>query len=445
MSVKLIKQVNAIVGSTRTVKLIAVVDGDILIGNPSAMYIAYNGASAFGATDDVQAAIVYSNAYLTNGSTIKKLDCTTGSVSTFAAATGTAPSGCRLAANWRGRLVLARQDATPHLWYMSRLGDPTDFDYAETDSAAAVAGNNTRAGTIGDTITALIPASDDTLFFGGDHSLWMMRGDPNDGGIILPISEQVGVIGPNAWAQAPNGDIYFVSAQGLYRLTSNGGLKELTDSKISDYFGDTDQTVHTFSLTWDRDRSGLWIFRSGASVSTSVHLFYDQRTDSYWPQKSENADILPECAMVYDGDGPDDRTLVVGGASDKLYYFDPEAVSDAGTGIDAYLWIGPALPAGFHDEARLVKLDATMGEYPDHPSLTVGAILKIQCGDSPYTALNSPTESVTISLSSGRQATQCLSMRGRVFLMKVYDFSNTQTWVLDRFSLQAQPAGMVRS
>lgn len=446
--IQCITQASVVVGSARAVKLVAVVDGTINIGDPSGLFIAAGGGAAFASTADVQCCVINSAVYLTDGITVKKLDCSTGSVSTFAPAG--MPAGCRLIANWRGRLVLARQDATPHLWYMSRLADETDWDFVATDPAAAVAGNNSTAGTIGDVITALMVASDDVLYFGGDHTLWRMVGDPGAGGQIVPCSEQIGVVGPRAWTQSETGLIYFVSPQGLSQL-AGGITKEISDPRVADYFKDVSKTEQYITLAWDRDRGALWLFRQEIDGSTSTHLFYDEATDSFWPQKFANTDMRPQCAMMYDGDGPDDRRFILGGYTDKLYYLNEDSVDDAGTAISSYVFIGPHFPSGVQGEGRAVRLDVTIGEYPQHASLPVAAFWSLLAGRDPYEAYAHPVQTLTsswqvsgASSDLGRQTPLCVSMRGRSFFLKVYDFSASSTWVYDAASMDYQPAGRSR-
>ncbi len=446
--VRAMTQANVIAGGVRLAKLVAVVGGSVLIGSPSGLFIASGGAAAFSSTSDVQTATVFSSVYLVDSSAVKVLDCSTGAVANLTATDGSLPTGCRLVCNWRSRLVLARPDSAPHLWFMSRVGDPTDWDYAETDPAAAVSGNNARAGTIGDVITALMPADDDVLFVGGDHSLWRMVGDPNAGGSIVPVSEQIGVIGPNAWAQDEKGFIYFVSPQGLYRVDKGGGVQPLADGRVEDYFREIDIATQKVTLCWDRDRGGLWIFRSPTNGSAGTHLFWSEKFGSFWPQASANTDVGPFSALFYDGDTVDDRAMCLGGVSDKIYYVDDAAITDDDTIITSRVYLGPIIPFGLENEGRAVLIDATMGEYPGR-GLDISVEWTLKAADDPYQCLNTAAESRTgqwaTTADIGRQQPpQCLSVRGRCFVVKLSDASNAFTWTADKVSLRVKYAGKVR-
>jgi hypothetical protein len=124
---------------------------------------------------------------------------------------------------YRGRVVLSGIEDDPQNWFMSKSGDPLDWDYFATPSATiAIAGNNSDAGLVGDRITCLAPFGDDLMVMGGDHTLWIMRGDPADGGRIDNLSQQVGIIGPDAVALDALGTMYFFGNGVLWRLPKGG-------------------------------------------------------------------------------------------------------------------------------------------------------------------------------------------------------------------------------
>ena len=92
-------------------------------------------------------------------------DPTTNAVSTWTANFGALPGVIgslntpRLICTWRGRTVLSGLIDDPENWFMSAVGDPTDWDYAgqiltpgsmaSTTPTQAVAGENAPQGTAG--------------------------------------------------------------------------------------------------------------------------------------------------------------------------------------------------------------------------------------------------------------------------------------------------------
>src|SRR6202020_709199 len=86
-------------------------------------------------------------------------------------------------------------------------------------ATAAVAGNNSTVGVVGDVVTALIPYSDDLLIFGGDHTIYIMTGDPAAGGQIDLVSDAIGMAFGIPWCKDPYGTVYFFSNRtGIYTL-----------------------------------------------------------------------------------------------------------------------------------------------------------------------------------------------------------------------------------
>src|SRR5690606_29851668 len=129
---------------------------------------------------------------------------------------------------YRGRIVMAGLKEEPHNWFMSKAGDPFNWDYSPPSPSPlqAVAGNNSNVGEVGDLISAIAPFQDDVMFMAGITSLWIMRGDPMLGGSIDNISRKVGIVGPDAWTTDAEGNMYFMAQTGLYRIAYGGTTPE---------------------------------------------------------------------------------------------------------------------------------------------------------------------------------------------------------------------------
>jgi len=95
----------------------------------------------------------------------------------WTASAGQVPTGCPLIANYLDRIVLAGSDKDPHVWYMSAVSDPDDWDYSQTTVTAAIAGTSSNLGMPGFAITALVVNKDDYLIISNKQQLWLMRGD----------------------------------------------------------------------------------------------------------------------------------------------------------------------------------------------------------------------------------------------------------------------------
>ena len=134
---------------------------------------------------------------------------------------GTFPSSENaIITTYRDRLVWA----VGSVWYMSRVGDPGDYNYAADvqDAGRAVAGTNSDAGLPGDPITGMVPVGYEFLVMFGEQSTWVLRGDPAFGGQLFNLSRKVAFL-PKLGATVQTGAFSFcqktgcMSYQAIYR------------------------------------------------------------------------------------------------------------------------------------------------------------------------------------------------------------------------------------
>lgn len=294
-------------------------------------------------------------------------DAVTTSVETWTASAGLRPvdsdnNAPRLICTWRGRIVLSGLPKDPQNWFMSAVGDPTDFDYSplSVTPAQAIAGNNAPAGIVGDVITTLIPYSDDTLVFGGDHTIYMMRGDPMMGGQIDLISDVIGMAWGMPWCKDPYGTIYFFSNRcGIYTLVP-GQQPVRISQQIEQLVRDVNTGTNSIRLLWDDSEQGLHVFITPlAEPAATTHLFYEQRSNAWWQDRFGNTNHDPLCCCVYDGNEAGDRVSLIGCWDGYVRKFDPDASDDDGTPIESEVTIGPILTKDF-DDILLKDLQAIM-------------------------------------------------------------------------------------
>ena len=171
---------------------------------------------------------------------------------------GVPPLGCPLCCTYRGRLVLAGPGI---VWYMSRVLDPTDFDfgYDPNDPSRAVGGTSTTTGGIPEPIVALIPHSDDYLIFGCERSLWLLTGDPAYGGTISALSRDIGVLGPGAWCTLPDSSVVILSRDGLYLIPAGAGSPPQPISRplLPAELVDLDWQANVISMCYDVEGRGI--------------------------------------------------------------------------------------------------------------------------------------------------------------------------------------------
>jgi len=178
---------------------------------------------------------------------------------------------------WRGRLVGAGPTGdgadfnagllgtfntkwNQYNWAMSRAGDPTDFTYLANDAGTPVSGSIGESGRVVEKIIALAPHTDDYLIAGCENSIWLFRGDPAWGGSIDKIVEGIGILGLNAWCFDYNGNFYFASKSGLYKMPAGfSGIQNLSADKVPDIFSGSGNSIN---LAFDPINMGICITTS---------------------------------------------------------------------------------------------------------------------------------------------------------------------------------------
>lgn len=250
----------------------------------------------------------------------------------------------RLICTWRGRAVLSGLPRDPQNWFMSAVDNPFDFDYSPATVVVtqAVAGNNSDAGLVGDTVNTLIPASDDNLIFGGDHTIYQMSGDPMNGGSIDRISDTIGMTWGRPWCKSPDGTIYFFGSRGgVYSFQIGGALAKMTTTTIDERLSVLDFSSTIIRMAWDDRQQGLHVFITPLSAVATIHLWYDARNQAWWLDQFANTNHDPLVVFTFDGDAVADRVLLMGSRDGYIRMWDINATNDDGTAIASNVYLGP--------------------------------------------------------------------------------------------------------
>ena len=335
----------------RTIIAYLITNGTVSTFLSGSMTTATNGSGALSTT----APVIFSSqmdgvVYFADGANEKKWTASTNTVAAWAESAGTMPvsSGnyARLIETWRGRIVLSGVKGDEHNWFMSKMRDANNWDYAPGTATAtqAVAGNQQDAGKSPDIINGMIPFSDDVLVFLGDHSVYQMTGDPAESGRIDALSTSIGGAWGRAWCLAPDGSAYFFGSRGgVFRLVPGSKPQNITQGSIEERLVDVNLNTSLVRLAWNDREKGVNVFITDLGGGASTHYFYDTRNNSWWLDKFATNDHNPTAVHVFDGDAVADRALLVGGQDGYIRKFDYDtpAKNDDSTAIDAYAYLGP--------------------------------------------------------------------------------------------------------
>jgi hypothetical protein len=342
----------------------------------------------------------------------------------------------RLICTWNGRTVVAGIAGALQLWYMSRMADPNDWQTSPTSPSPdqAVAGANPPFNNITDTITALIPYSDQLMVFGGDHSIWLLTGDPGAGGRIQMISDELGVQWGSPWCKDPFGNLYFASSRtGIYRMIP-GEQPVRISQQIEPFLINQAVDVTVCRLAWDEQLQGLHVFiTSVLGAALQVHFFWEQRSNAWWPSQFGNNNHNPLVAHTFYGNNAADRVVLLGSWDGYVRAFNLGQTTDDGAPITSYVWIGPLVTKEL-DAILLKDFTAVLGTGSG--SVTYG----VYVGTSAQAAFAAGAVA-TGTLSAGRSYNVPVRYAGHAIYLQL---SSTNPWALEAVRLRIQTQGKVQ-
>ena len=357
---------------------------------------------------------------------------------TATASKGQVPSSCHLIARYNDRLVLADNTGA---WYMSRQGDPLDWDYAPTnmnsDYQRAVAGASNDAGLLGVPMTALIAHAGQKLVMGGHTSLWVLRGDPEAGGRIHNLSSTIGVVDGDSWCLGPEGEIIFLSHDGIYVLAPGVDAypQSVSREALPQELRGVDTELYKISMAYSVRHRGVFIFVSPFdAIGGEGHFFLDWQTKSLWPDVLQT-NHEPFVAYVHGSQSPDDSGLLIGGRDGYIRRFRDANVQDDGSAIASDILYGP-IRLGGNDmrEGLLQQIQAVLGDDSGDVtwSVLVGASAEAAWDASAF---------ATGTFTAGFNAAPRPRARGMAFYLKL---AATTPWAVERVTATLQQLGIKR-
>jgi hypothetical protein len=204
--------------------------------------------------------------------------------------------------------------------------------------------------------------------------------------------------GANVYAQTPEG--------GLSSESTTSKI-EVGSSVISLFGGESTGEIFS-SLCYDPDREGVWIFLSVSGIEDqSLHLYYDLKTDSFWPQRFADPNCYAPLSGIY---VEQSRTK-----SGRLFMGSPESISI----------IDRSFPIGIDGWYSAIEDEDQRRQFV-RASLTVGPLIgqlpyrimlnevRVDLGDDKYelpTGFNDLSSYPILSLTSGDTAQSALGIQ----------------------------------
>jgi hypothetical protein len=376
------------------------------------------------------------------------------------ASMGTVPVKCDLVCQWRDRIVLAGDRDNPHLWYMSKSGDPTNWDYSpgSTTSLDAVSATNSDAGRIGEPIRALIPHTDQCMLFGCSSSVWALVGDPQFGGSLFPINYEVGVLDRAGWCYDSEGNLWLFTQDGLYAHgpgcpSRDSKLVSVSREKLPAELLRIDRDAYTVSMTYDFFARGIHLFVTKTSGSTGVgHWFIDTRVTragdrvtaadaAFWPQSFQTTheptavfarrDYVPASSGL--------SPVLLGGRDGYVRQFnDALAQDDGDNAITSYVDFGPVPlgATGYHGRLEEVQVVGANGSG--------NLKLAVRVGNNAEEAYSATRQEEYILTRNGLNRTVRPRARGNAALLRIQGTEANTKWSVEAMDIRREQAGVRR-
>lgn len=430
--------------NVRSLRRIAVSQGNVSLFDTSSFTVAAGGVAALSSTAPViHAAELFGRVYFADGASQKRWTASSNTVGSWTPSAGSFPSNGghlpRLIAMWRSRLVLSGLFGDEHNWFMTKVGDPLDFDYSPgvTTEVQAVAGNASNAGLVGDVITSIVPCNAETLVFGCDHSIWVMHGDPAAGGRLSPLSDSIGMAWGVPWCKDPEGNLFFFSSRGgVYRAEGcTGHPMRITFDSIDEELATVDLSVTLCRMAWNDREQGLHLWLTALDGSESTHYFYDARNQGWWRDRFSSALLNPVAAHVFDGDGASDRAILLGCRDGRVRKWDIAAETDDTEDVESYCYLGPL--RGKTMQAVVVReLQGTLADDSGPVKW------ELYSGNSAEAALAREDPASQGVWNPGRNPSSMQGARGDSVFLKIGNSAGCQTpWALEQVQAKLELVG----
>jgi len=350
---------------------------------------------------------------------------------------GFIPVGCPNIDLYRDRLTLSGKPA--HLWYMSRQQDPLDFDYSQTDAQRAAAGDQERAGRVGQPIRAMRSHTDDYLVFGGKSQTWVMKGDPAFSGDLMALSRRVGCVDRGAMCYGPEGQLLYLTMDGLYEIAPGAQAYPQSRSreKLPRELRDIDYLTHTTLMAYDTQDRGLHIFITREDEAQMTHWWYDWEGRSFWPMGYASAHE-PTAIHAFTSHFTDMSAVLLGCRDGYIRKFSPDAGKDDDEGIDSYVLYGP--------------IDLGGDDYNDGMVTELRAVVAKGSGDVDWSTLvaddfeQATDEDADASgtWEAGSNVPDFPRSRGPAFILKLENGDPAQAWAMERVTARIRRLGRHR-
>lgn len=329
---------------------------------------------------------------------------------------GTPPTNTIWIAAWRQRIVTGGKRDDPNDVFMSKSGEPQNWNYGSLPIGRACRFTTTGidTGKLGEPSTCGIAHSDDYLILGCLSSLFVLRGDPTYGGQIDRLSGDLGIVAPQAYARGPEGQIVFLAQAGLYEIPA--GVMSYPAPVSEDplplelrYF---DQNNYRVLLGYDVRNRGVFIGATPIVGSGGTYYWMDWGLRKFFPMEFDPA-FEPTSLVYRSSDAPSTQRLLLGCRDGNIRAFNDKAFTDDGLNFRSELLIGPiAHGSGGYFDGMILEVVGQLSEE------SADLDLDVQVGNSIENAFNAKPRRMG-KLRAGKNRTYRPRLRGNASFLRL--------------------------
>jgi hypothetical protein len=379
---------------------------------------------------------------------------------------GSMPEKAYLICRYQNRIVLSGNPSEPNQWYMCRSGDPYDWEYTANDAGSPVKGQESSAAQVGDIIRALAPHKDEYLVIGCNNSVWVLFGNPCEGGQMRVLTQETGIFGATSWCWGPDGAFYFCGSSGLlYRVNVPGNVVNLSVKRLPNIVRDDPfaAPTHRVAMAFDKDRNGILTTITHLESASNSNYWYglqategDEKLGGFFPEV-----YPPSCAayssIYYDSDTAAHKALLVGGADGYIRKFDDskksDDVGDNDAAINSFVGFGPfSMGDGERKEGTIDSLDMTVSTGVDSTTDDSGDVTyKVFTGRTAADVVKSFNTNVIAKIAglfkgpgNKRGSTRRQKVRGLYGMLRVENSTIDKSWAFESMEITGDLSGKAK-
>jgi hypothetical protein len=369
---------------------------------------------------------------------------------------GELPAKAYIGALYLGRLYITGNPDDPYTWYASAQRNVFNWLYDQQDVASAIRGGDTDVGDLQDIPRALIPYGNSYLMFGCASSLYILINDPRQGGTLRKISKDVGCFGARSWCHDEHGNLYFLGAGGLYRMSPDARtIEHMTEFVLPKLMTDEalDPTTHRVTMEYDLDRHGIMIGMVTLATGVNSCYWYEKRAGAFFPEEYPTT-CSPYSMIYYDAAASGNKGLVFGCTDGYMRTpVDSEKDDDIGAtdqAVDSYVTVGPfKMGRKMGDEGIFTNIHGILagGAAGGSESDSSNVTWYYYVGDSPEEVMEKVAADTYVTSGTlygpgyvkGKKSRK--RVRGRYGAIRLRNSTATQTWGFEEFEVLIEPAG----